>query len=339
MKSMFRIAALASSCSLLTLAAAAQADQVKVNMDNYPAVETNRQMGVTLEAAGGINTFSHNRIVVPTDDQPVIRMNRDTLYSRAVVNASEGAHVTVPDAGDRYISLMYLDEDHRVYDMVYGPGTHGIPAYSDYMWVVVRIGVLSGDAADLAEINALQDKLEISAVSDEPLVPIDYDPASLEQTHGQILEKFAASGILDTERMFGTADYTDPELYLIGSAIGWGGATWKDNIYQFSKFFEGDACRSTTFKDPKNVGGFWSVTVYDKEGFMFNDIANVNSNVATPNDDGTFTVHFGCGEDAVNNIPVRNDTGAWQAAMRHYTPSDAVISGEIKPLPDIAEVK
>ena len=81
------------------------------------------------------------------------------------------------------------------------------------------------------------------------------------------------------------------------------------------------------------------IIIYDKEGFMFNDIANVNSNVATPNDDGTFTVHFGCGEDAVNNIPVRNDTGAWQAAMRHYTPSDAVISGEIKPLPDIAEMK
>ncbi|MGJ8586124.1 MAG: DUF1254 domain-containing protein [Marinosulfonomonas sp.] len=339
MKPTIRTIALTASGSLLAFVSAAQADQVTVNMDNYPVVETNRQMGVTLKAAGDINMFTHNRNVPPVDDQPVIRMNRDTLYSRAVVNASMGAHVTIPDAGDRYISLMYLDDNHRVYDMVYGPGKHGIPAYSDFMWVLVRIGVESGDAADLAEINALQDMLEINAASDAPFAPIDYDQQSLEQTHAAILEKFAASGILDTEQMFGTEDYTDPDRYLMGSAIGWGGATWKDNIYQFSKFFEGEECQSTTFEDPNNVGGFWSVTVYDKDGFMFDEVANVNSNVATPNDDGTFTVHFGCGDDAVNNIPVKNDTGAWNAAMRHYTPSDAVASGQIKPLPDIAPVK
>ena len=328
-----------AACGALAIVTVAQADPVKVDKENYPFVETHRQMGITQEAAGGVNTFVHSRAVPAVDDQPVIRMNRDTLYSRALVNASEGAHVIVPDAGDRYMSLMYLDENHRVYDMVYGPGAHGIPAYSDFMWVLVRTGVKSGDEQDLAEIHALQDMLEIRAANNEPFVPVTYDQASLEKTHSVILEMFEASGILDTERMFGTEDYVDPDRYLMGSAIGWGGATWKDNIYQFSKFFEGEECQSTTFKDPKNVGGFWSITVYDKNGFMFDEVANVNSNVATPNDDGTFTVHFGCGESAVNNLPVRNGTGAWNAAMRHYTPSDAVKSGEIKPLPDIGPVK
>jgi hypothetical protein len=35
-------------------------------------------------------------------------MNRDTLYSGAIVDISEGATVALPDGGDRYISLMVV---------------------------------------------------------------------------------------------------------------------------------------------------------------------------------------------------------------------------------------
>lgn len=315
-----------------------ESNPVQVTFENYPRVETHRQMGITQKSAGGVNTFVHSRVVPPVEDQPVIRMNRDTLYSRALVNASLGAHVVLPDAKDRYISLMYLDENHRVYDMVYAPGAHGIPAYSDFMWVIVRIGVKSGNEQDLAEIRKLQDMLEVRAVNDEPFAPIKYDEASLKTTHEAILKKFAASGLRDTEKMFGTEDYVDPERYLMGSAIGWGGATWKDNIYQFSQFFEGIEERFTTFKDPQNAGGFWSITVYDKNGFMFDDVANINSETAIRNDDGTYTVHFGC-ERKVNNIPIKNKTGAWNAAMRHYTPSKDVIGGKIVPMETIELVK
>lgn len=41
-------------------------------------------------------------------------MNRDTLYSLAVVNISEGATVTVPDAGGRYLSVMVVNQDHYI---------------------------------------------------------------------------------------------------------------------------------------------------------------------------------------------------------------------------------
>ena len=36
--------------------------------------------------AGGVNRWHHNRTPTPIDQQPVIRMNRDTLYSMAVVD-------------------------------------------------------------------------------------------------------------------------------------------------------------------------------------------------------------------------------------------------------------
>ncbi len=307
---------------------------VQVTEDNYPQVETNRQMAITVKNAGGVNKFFRKRAVPSVDNQPIIRMNRDTLYSMAIIDASEGATVTLPDTGDRYISLMYLDENHRVYDMVYAPGTHEIPGYTDYMYALVRIGLRSGDEADLAEIHKLQDQLKIEAKSARPFEPINFDKESHEKTHQGILKRFAESGIRDTEKMFGTEDYVDPDRYLMGTAIGWGGATWNDNIYQFSEFFEGFDGRSTTFKDPKNTGGFWSITVYDKDGFMFDEIANVNSETAVRNDDGTYTVHFGC-EGEVNNIPIKNKTGSWNAAMRQYTPSQLVIEGKVVPMETI----
>ena len=69
---------------------------------------------------------------------------------------------------------------------------------------------------------------------------------------------------------------------------------------------------------------------------MFDDIANINSEVAVANEDGSFTVHFGC-DGKLNNIPVKNDTGIWNAAMRHYTPSQAVIDGEIAPMQTVGQ--
>ena len=57
---------------------------------------------------------------------------------------------------------------------------------------------------------------------------------------------------------------------------------------------------------------------------MFNDFANLSSNTAKPNADGTYTLSFGCGENAVNNIETKNDSGVFNLAVRHYQVSDFV---------------
>jgi hypothetical protein len=90
------------------------------------------------------------------------------------------------------------------------------------------------------------------------------------------------------------------------------------------------SCQSTTFEDPKNVGGFWSITVYNKEGFLFAK-SNMNSYKASPNKDSTYTVRFGC-DGQENNIDIKNETGAWNAIVRAYRPSKLVQSGAWKPL-------
>ncbi len=87
-----------------------------------------------------------------------------------------------------------------------------------------------------------------------------------------------------------------------------------------------------TFEDPENKA-FWSVTVYDKNGFMFNDLANYSSNTATANEDGTYTLSFGCGDDAPNNIEIENSSGEFNLAVRHYQPSEKVSNDGYRLLP------
>jgi len=117
-----------------------------------------------------------------------------------------------------------------------------------------------------------------------------------------------------------------PEKYGVGAAIGCGGAQLIDNVYEVSGNYPADVCHQVTFEDPEN-GAFWSITVYDEAGFMFNDLANLSSNTADANADGTYTVSLGCGADAVNNIETMNDSGVFNLGIRHYQPSPQVVDG------------
>ena len=49
--------------------------------------------------AGGVNQWYRSRTPTPLDQQTVIRMNRDTLYSGAIVDISAGAAIAVPNPG------------------------------------------------------------------------------------------------------------------------------------------------------------------------------------------------------------------------------------------------
>ena len=59
---------------------------VVVNVDNFVRAETDRMFAAMLAEAGGVNQWLHYRAPTPVDKQTVIRMNRDTLYSAAVVD-------------------------------------------------------------------------------------------------------------------------------------------------------------------------------------------------------------------------------------------------------------
>ena len=71
---------------------------------------------------------------------------------------------------------------------------------------------------------------------------------------------------------------------------------------------------------------------------MFDDLANLSSNTVTPNADGMYTVSFGCGEDAPNNIKTANDSDVFNLGIRHYQPSELVSVDGYRILPTVKAV-
>jgi hypothetical protein len=75
------------------------------------------------------------------------------------------------------------------------------------------------------------------------------------------------------------------------------------------------------------VRAFWSVIVYDPNGFIAeNDLGiySYNNVTAEPNADGSITIHFGGDPDQVNYIPVTN---GWNYAIRMYEPGQEILDG------------
>ena len=79
-------AALASL--LLPLAAVRGQGAQPVTIDTFVRAESDTAIRKMYDQVGGLGTFGHLRTPTPLDNQPVIRMNRDTLYSGAAVDLS-----------------------------------------------------------------------------------------------------------------------------------------------------------------------------------------------------------------------------------------------------------
>jgi len=138
--------------------AAEPGNSVMVNVDNFVRAETAAQFDRMLEMSGGVNKWIHFYQQTPLDKQTVIRMNRDTLYSAAIVDISKGATLTLPDAGGRYMSVMVVNEDHYVNKVIHKPGEHKLTVKefgTPYVNLSVRTLVDASDPADIS--GALQE--------------------------------------------------------------------------------------------------------------------------------------------------------------------------------------
>lgn len=279
-------------------------------------------------SAGGINLFLHNRAPAAIDKQTVIRLNRDTLYSFAVVDLAGGATLTLPDPGERYLSAMVVSEDHFVEAIFHDAGEYDLRADelgSRYVVVAVRILVDPSNPADIAEVTALQDQIKLTSRSAEPFAYPEYDTVSFDETRDALLS--LARNLTGFDHMFGTRDEVQPVRHLIGTAAGWGGLPTSEASYI------GVDPRLPVGQYELTVGdvpvdGFWSISVYNAEGFFEpndRDSYTVNNITAVKNADGSTTVRFGdYPQGTPNAIPI---TDGWNYLVRLYRPRAEIVDG------------
>ena len=335
MKTAFMFTAFAiTAITMVSFSQAHAADPVKVTPETYIRAESDRTFHNTTKLAGGVNRFFHFRAVTPLDNQTVVRMNRDTLYSGAVVDTSKGATITVPKMpAGRYCSVLMVDNDHYCPGVIYDAGTHKLPEDTKYLALVVRIQLLKPtDPEDVALVNKLQDQFVIKAESADPFPEPKWDAASLEKLTAAYKVEFDKYELYP-DGFMAARGKADEKLRHLAAAGAWGLFPNEHAVYiNYNGKLPAKGHHTATYKVPEN-NAFWSITVYGADGYMKSDNSALNEFNTKMNEDGTFTVHFGSREDC-GDVPNRLDVSeGWNFLMRVYRPGLSVLDGSYK-LPD-----
>ena len=325
---------LGTLCANGALAQSPAASTVPVTVDNFARAESDLYFRGLLKDSGGIGKFLHRREPARIDNQTVIRLNRDTLYSSAVFDLDAGpVTIMLPDAGKRFMSMQVINEDHYVPEVVYGKGSYTLSkdkVGTRYVVAAIRTLVDPVNPKDVEEVHGLQDAIKVSQKATGAFEAPDWDQASQKKVRDALL--VLGSTIPDFKKAFGTKAEVDPIRHLIGTAMGWGGNPDKDAIYLNVTPAKNDG--TTVYKlDVKNVpvDGFWSVSLYNAEGYYEKnpyDAYSINSITGTKSADGSMAVQFGgCDGKIPNCLPIMK---GWNYTVRLYRPRAEVLNGKWK---------
>jgi hypothetical protein len=306
-----------------------------VTPDNFKRAESDMYFTVTAVKEGAFGRFNHRRQLFSVDDQTVVRGNRDTLYSSGVFDLNAGpVTITLPDAGNRFMSLMVLNEDHFAIDVKYDAGSYTFTREqvgTRYVLMAVRTLVDPNNPSDIKEVHRLQDAIKIN----QPGGPGKFEmPQWDQQSQEKVRQALTLLGetMPDFTRAFGKREEVDPVKHLIGTAIGWGGNPDKDARYLNITPAKNDG--KTIYRLTVNdvpVDAFWSISVYNDKGFFEKnpyDVYSLNSLTAEKNEDGFVTIQFGGYDGKIPNcLPI---TPGWNYTVRLYHPRSEVLNGTWK---------
>lgn len=300
-----------------------------VTVDTYVRAETDATMGRYVKQ-GGFGKFLHVRNPTPINEQKVIRMNRDTIYSFGVFDLTEPVTIVKPDAQGRFQSMQVINQDHFTIKVVYDDGEFTLTrddVGTRYVCVIARTFVDGSSPADIEAANRLQDEMSVQQASPGVFEVPEWDEASLTKVRDALLVLAATRS--SAEGMFGSREEVDPVSHLLGAAYGWGGNPDKDARYVnvVPKKNDGKTPYTLTVPAEVPVSGFWSITIYNAKGFMEENeqsAYSVNNVTARKNADGTVTINFGGDPSSSNYLPI---TPGWNYIARLYRPDPEVLDG------------
>jgi hypothetical protein len=330
MRTMIALAFLICSAPLARAQSPADAT-IPVTVQNFARAESDNYLAANVKKAG-LGRLAHNREPASIEDQTVIRLNRDTLYSFGVFDlAAAPVTITLPDAGKRFMSLMIINEDHYVPLVAYDTKPHTLTQQNvgtRYVLVAIRTLVDPNDPKDLDEVHKLQDAITVSEKEAGKLELPNWDQASLKEIREALL--VLARHISGFKRGFGTRDQVDPLMHLIGAAAGCGGNPDKDATYLGLAPAKngGTTVYRISVKDVP-VDAFWSVSVYNAAGYFEKNAYNaysVNNITAKKGSDGTVAIQFGgCDGKIPNCLPIMP---GWNYTVRLYRPRPEILNGK-----------
>jgi hypothetical protein len=325
--------------SIQTQAKAAHDDKMKVNLDNYIRAESDGYFQKRI-ALGAYGKFYHLRDGVDIDNQPVVRANRDTLYSYAIFNITNPVTITMPETNGRFQSLRVVDQDNFIVLDKATPGKYTFSldnCKTQYIHVNVRTFVDPDDTTDINKAHRLQDAVLVEQSNPGTFEAPDWDQVSLVKVRNAVLG--LGPFIPDSRRVFGTREEVNPVRHLVGTAGGWGGGSEKAVLFlsTFPKLSHTNTPYQLRVKDVP-VDGFWSISIYNQDGYFQKSNAggySLNNVTATADDDGTYTINFG-GDPSQKNF--LNIFPGWNYTVRLYLPRKQILDGDWV-FPDAQPVK
>jgi hypothetical protein len=302
--------------------------------ENYNRAQTDVYLAGVVKN-GGFGKFRHGRELAPPVQQGIVRPNRDTLYSFAIFDLDAGpVTIKLPDGARRFMAMQVVNEDQYTMGVHYGGGSHTLTRETigtRYAIAVVRFLVDFSNKEEIEEVHALQDAVKSSQDRPGAFEIPNWDEASLKKVKAALLQ--LGTTVSDTRRMFGANEHqVDPVKHLIGSAMLWGGNPEKDALYLpiTPARNDGSTIHKLMVRDIP-VDGFWSLTVYNGEGYLQPNQYNaysVNNITAKRSPDGTINIQFGgCDGNIPNCLPI---TKGWNYTARMFRPRPEILDGTWK---------